>query len=179
MYLRKARVAVVCVVCVLAGLAGKPASAVDWTNGRPHLTFNLASYHLNASRDFNEINPGIGIGVTFPDDILGGELGFEVGQYRNSLDSNSYYATGSYDWQIAEFSQDVTLRMGGFAGASHYPGDAEKFKNRGVPTIGNWVLVGGAQATVRIQDTYDIRLRVLPAGDVADALFTLQMGVRF
>jgi len=179
MYLRKARLALGAVFLGLGATIGGTAVALDWPQARPYLVVNLASYHLNASQNFNEINPGIGIGVTLPDQMMGGELGLEIGQYRNSLDSGSYYATGSYDWQVADFGGDVALRMGAFAGASHYPGDAAKFKNRGVPTIGNWVIVGGAQATVRIDDTYDVRLRVLPAGKVADALFTLQMAVRF
>ncbi len=155
------------------------ASAFELSAARPHLTFNLASYHHNATEDFNEVNPGIGIGVTFEDKRFGGELGFEAGQYKNSLNSNSYYLTTSYDWEVADLGNDVKVRLGGFTGASHYPGDANKFKDRGVPTLGNWVLVAGAQATVRVNDTYDVRLRVLPAGDVADALFTMQVGFRF
>lgn len=164
----------------VAGLgAGSAAVALDMSQARPHLMFSLGSYHLNASQDFNEFNPGIGLGVTIPDDTFGGELGLEFGHYENSLSSSSYYATGSYDWQVMDFGGNTTLRLGGFAGASHYPGDSDKFKGRGVPTIGNWVIVAGAQGTVRIDDTYDVRLRVMPAGNVADALFTLQLGVRF
>ena len=179
MFLRKAYQALGAVLFVFGATFGTGAAALDWSQARPHLTFNMASYHLNASQNFNEVNPGIGLGVTVPDDVLGGEFGLEVGQYRNSLNRGSYYATGSYDWQVADFGNNVALRLGGFAGASHYPGDAAKFKNRGVPTIGNWVIVGGAQATVRIDDTYDMRLRILPAGKVADALFTFQMAIRF
>ena len=179
MVLRKAVLAL-WAVCVTVGVSfGGVASALDLSKGRPHLTFNLASYHHNASQDFNEINLGIGVGLTFADGPLGGELGVEVGQYRNSLERNSYYISGSLDWEVGRLSDDVALRLGGFGGTSHYPGDASKFKNRGVPTIGNWVLVAGAQATVRINDTYDVRMRIMPAGDVADALFTLQAGIRF
>lgn len=179
MYLRKAVLALGA-ICVSLGVTfGSSAQALDLSKARPHLTFNLASYHLNADQDFNEINPGLGIGLTFADGPLGGELGVEVGQYRNSLNSNSYYVTGSLDWEVAQVSDTVAVRLGGFGGMSHYPGDANKFKNRGVPTVGNWVLVAGAQATVRVNDIYDVRLRVLPAGKVADALFTMQVGVRF
>jgi len=146
---------------------------------RPHLTFNLASLHLNASRDFNEFNPGIGIGLTAPVGTGPSEIGVEAGQYRNSLGDQSYYVMASFDAQIASLTPNMALRLGAFSGFARYPGTANKFKNHGVPTIGDWVLAVGLQTTLRIADTYDVRLRVMPAGNVADALFTAQMAVRF
>jgi|GEM_PF-1153262 len=155
------------------------ASAGEKSGFRPHLTFNLASYHHNSSRDFNEINPGLGIGITGPSGLGTSEFGIEAGQYRNSLSDQSYYITTSLDVQILSISPNVALRMGGFSGFAHYSGSANKFKKHGVPTIGDWVLALGAQTTLRIADKYDLRLRVMPAGSVADALFTAQMSVRY
>ncbi len=155
------------------------ATAAESKNFRPHLTFNLGSHHLNASRDFKEFNPGLGIGVSGPLGLGSLEIGIEMGQYRNSLERQSYYVMGSLDTEVASFSDNVALRLGGFGGFARYPGSANKFKNHGVPTIGDWVLGIGLQSTVRIADTYDLRLRVMPAGHVADALFTAQVAVRF
>lgn len=155
------------------------ASAQDFSKFRPHVAINLASYHLNSSKDFNEINPGIGIGFTTPSGLGRSEFGLEVGQYKNSINSQSYYVMGSLDAEVARITPNVAIRMGGFAGFSHYPGDARKFKDRGVPTIGNWVMAAGLQTAVRVNDTYDLRIRVMPAGDVADALFTAQIAIGF
>ena len=155
------------------------ASANENHEIRSHLTFNLASHHLNASRNFNEINPGIGIGITGPSGLGASEFGIEAGQYRNSLDDQSYYVTASLDTEVVAISPNVTLRMGGFGGFAHYSESANKFKDHGVPTIGDWVMAIGLQTTLRIADKYDLRLRVMPAGHVADALLTAQISVRY
>ncbi len=166
--------AIVFAIFVLAQMA--TATAQTW---RPHLTFNVASYHLGATRDFNEVNPGFGFGVTGPSPIDAFELGLEAGNYKNSLDNQSYYIMGSLDTEVAQLSKNIAVRLGGFAGFSRYPTGANKFKDHGVPTIGDWVMAAGLQSTLRISDDYDVRLRVMPAGNVADALFTLQLAVRF
>ncbi len=155
------------------------ASAEENSGFRPHVTFNLASFHLNSSRDFNEINPGFGIGITGPSGLGRSEFGIEAGQYRNSLSDQSYYVMSSLDIEVLEISPNVALRMGGFGGFAHYSGSANKFKDHGVPTIGDWVMAVGAQTTLRVADKYDLRLRVMPAGSVADALFTAQISVRY
>lgn len=155
------------------------ANAFDLSSGRAHVTANLASYHLNSSREFNEINPGLGLGMTFQLGRGHAELDIEGGYYRNSLNRGTYYVMSAIDTQVAQISDNVQFRMGLFGGLAHYPGDASKFKDRGVPTFGNWVMAAGAQATLRLNDSYDLRLRVMPAGKVADALFTLQIAAYF
>ena len=152
--------------------------AFDTSSMRPHITLNIASHHLNASDTFEESNPGIGVGFTVPVDEQGSEFGLEVGQYRNSIRSNSVYVMGSLDTPVASLSSAADLRLGVFGGVARYPGATKKFKS-GVPTMGDWVLAAGGQATVRIREDYDVRMRVLPAGNVADALFTLQVAYRF
>jgi len=177
--LRKAFVLSCVVFALMACVDVASAKDLKERGLRPHLTFNLASLHLNASRDFNEFNPGIGIGLTAPVGTGPSEIGVEAGQYRNSLGDQSYYVMASFDAQIASLTPNMALRLGAFSGFARYPGTANKFKNHGVPTIGDWVLAVGLQTTLRIADTYDVRLRVMPAGNVADALFTAQMAVRF
>ena len=153
------------------------ASAADTSSWRPHITFNLGSHHLNANRDFNEFNPGLGVGLS--KEFSGFELSGEIGQYHNSLDEQSQYAMASVDREIARFGQRTAWRMGGFAGFARYPSSSNKFKDHGVPTFGDWVLGVGLQTTFRFDDKYDLRLRVMPAGHVADALFTAQFSIRF
>jgi len=145
------------------------------------LVFSLrrCGHHLNASRDFNEFNPGIGIGITGKIGSGSTEFGLEAGQYKNSLSNQSYYLIASADTEVLSVSEDLKVRMGGFTGFARYPETANKFKNHGVPTVGDWVLAIGLQTTFRVADTYDLRLRVMPAGNVADALFTAQLAVHF
>lgn len=149
------------------------------SEGRTHISFNIASYHLNASRDFNEVNPGIGIGRSFRLGETNAEIDAEIGIYKNSLERQTIYAMTSLDTRVARLGSAATLRMGVFSGLAHYPGDTNKFKKQGVPTIGNWVMAVGGQAALRINDRHDLRVRVMPAGKVADALFTLQIVTRF
>lgn len=157
----------------------RPALAVELTDIRPHLTLNVGSYHLNASQEFNEVNPGLGVGLTFGIANPNIEVDVEIGQYRNSLSDNSVYIMGSWDTQIAQLSSNLTWRAGSFIGLSHYPGDSSRLKGNGVPTFGNWVMGGGLQTSLRLNDETDLRLRVMPAGKIADALFTLQVAQYF
>ncbi len=177
--LRSVRLVVVYLFVFMVFTLGQMASADEQNGIRPHLTFNLGSHHLNATRDFNEVNPGIGIGITGPSGLGRSEFGLELGQYKNSLNNQSYYVMGSLDTEIARLGPDMALRLGGFAGLARYPSNANKFKDHGVPTFGDWVLAAGLQSTLRINDTYDLRLRVMPAGSVADALITAQISIRF
>lgn len=152
--------------------------AFDTSLFRQHVTVNIGSKHIKPSSDFEEINPGLGIGVTAPIRNSKVEIGVEVGQYRNSVRGNSTYVMGSLDTEAAALSRRTKVRLGGFAGVVRYPGLDQKVTS-GVPKVGDWILAGGLQATARIDDTYDIRLRALPAGNAASALFTLQFSVRY
>jgi len=160
-------------------LFAQASLAFDTSKMRPHLTFNLGSYHVNANQRFEEFNPGLGIGFTYPTGWKNTEAGLELGQYRNSLGDQSYYLMGSLDAPVAQVTHKTELRLGVFGGFAHYPGQSSRIKSSGVPSIGNWILAAGGQATLRMDERTDLRLRVMPAGDVADALVTLQMAIRF
>jgi len=158
-------------------IIGTPAAAFELSH--THIAVNLASYHHNASRTFNERNPGLGLGATFALPSINAETTFEAGAYYNSIETTSYYVTGSTDFQVAEMGSAAALRLGAFTGFAHYPEEALKFAGSGVPSIGNWVIVGGAQATLRVNNRHDLRVRVIPAGSVADAIFTFQIATHF
>ena len=155
------------------------ANAFEWSNARPHLTFNLASHHLNAQQEFNEFNPGLGVGVSVPNHDRSSELALEVGQYKNSLNRQSIYATASIDRSVWMINANSEVRFGAFGAFAQYDRSAASLKKRGVPSVGDWVVAVGAQVNLRISDTNDLRLRIMPAGDIADALFTLQTTIRF
>lgn len=164
---------------LVMALSPMASSAFDLSKARPHVTFNLGSYHHNASRNFEETNPGIGFGLSWDTGWQNTEAAIEAGFYRNSLGGQSQYVTASLDAPVADITPRTELRLGVFAGTAHYPGHQSEFKSAGVPSMGDWILVGGGQATVRFDDRTDLRVRVMPAGRVADSLVTLQMAVRF
>ena len=173
------RVVALGMVCLTILLVGATvALSANISDLRGQAVINLGSRHLGASEDFQEFNPGLGLGAFLPvfegRAVAAGEIGF----YRNSLDRISVYATGSLDTAILA-AQRTELRIGLFGGLANYPDDAEKFGDTGVPTIGSVVVVGGAQATLRFDDRVDFRVRVVPAGNVADAILTGQIAIRF
>lgn len=156
--------------CVLA------AATMSRAEGpRFYLSASIASYHHDAAQEFEEINPGLGLGFSLPITNSGAQIAAEIGGYRNSVGANSAYATGSIDAPVARITKNATLRIGGFAGLAHYENASRKFAGGGVPMIGDWVVVGGAQASVRINNETDIRFRALPAGKAAKVLVTLQV----
>ena len=155
------------------------ARAFELTEARPYVAVNIASYHHDAAQNFEETNPGLGLGFTLPVNTSGAEVAAEVGRYRNSVGGQSTYATAALDAPVAALGHSTQIRLGAFGGMAHYKNASTKFAGGGVPMIGDWVVVGGAQATLRINDSYDIRARVLPAGKAAQALFTLQVAARF
>ena len=55
------------------------ALAGDANGIRPHFTLNLGSSHINATRSFREINPGIGLGFTRGIGQSKTEIGLEGG----------------------------------------------------------------------------------------------------
>lgn len=155
-----------------------PASAIEETKTvRPYLAFNLASNHIGAARAYNEINPGIGFGLAFS--VGRGEISPEIGAYKNSFSRRSTYAAVTYDLPVAELSPTTELRLGGFLGLVHYPGDTQKFRDGGAIMVGDAVMLAGISATWRQNDRTDLRLRIMPGGSAAKALVTLQLGIRY
>ncbi len=175
-----ARLPIVCVLILLGMLLASPtvAQAGEQPNYRPYLTFNLASRHIGTEFKFNERNPGIGFGIAFAF-ANGAELSPEFGLYKNSFHKRSVYAAVTYDMPVADLSPKTQLRLGGFAGLVHYPGDTQKFRDGGAIMVGDAVMLAGISATLRQNDRVDYRVRIMPGGSAAKVLMTLQMGIRF
>ena len=73
------------------------------------LVFTVASLHLNDSREYQQINPGIGVEWAIDDVTRAG-----VGAYRNSSSRLSMYGTVSRQKDMGRFS--VGLELGAVTG---------------------------------------------------------------
>ncbi len=163
--------------CVSVFLVSSVGTAAAWDASRiqPHVTFTLGSNHLGADEEFNEFNPGIALGFTLPARDSDWIYGLEVGQYRNSHSQNSQYVLGSIERPVAQLGDETTLKLGLMAGLARYNEVAQELGRKGVPTIGDWVLAGGATAAINHRDRLELRVGVVPAPGVADAIFTFQV----
>ncbi len=158
-------------------MAAAPASAVDWSELRPHLTFNLASHHAGATERFNEKNTGLGFGLNAPSDSGNWRYGVELGWYRNSNNETSEYVITTADRQVASLAESTDLSVGLIAGLANYRGGAEGFGKKGIPTFGDWILAGGGSVSIRHNDRTELRMGIHPAPDIADFLLTFQIRV--
>ncbi|MCF6304388.1 MAG: hypothetical protein L3J33_03340 [Rhodobacteraceae bacterium] len=159
------------VVAIIVVTFAKPTKA----DPEFYTSISIASLHVNATRDFNEFNPGIGIGVTWGNDVL--RYGLEVGTFRNSYYFQSTYATANWRWRVATLG-DVNIWAGGWLGFAEYPnliGYADKF---GIPRIGDFVMVGGASATVEF-DRFNIVGLYTPVGNKMDGVLALKINIPF
>lgn len=159
------------IVFVLSGVAFQAhANPVKF-----HVMANIASYHLGASTEFNEVNPGIAIGVSR---VIGQktswELGGEIGFYNNSYNEITRYALANADFRLSRISPSSEIRAGAFLGLFEYPTVINYANDRGIPTIGNFIMVPGIAAMVRFDSGYDFRVKVAPGGAKSDAIFSLQ-----
>ena len=121
--------------------------------GPDRISFLLGSNHVNATRDFQEINPGVFL-------TWERQLNYSVGVYYNSYENISPIASVGYDWEILP-----DFDLGLFGAIAVYPGDGDEFKY----AIGDVVPLVGAQARYK-----NVFVQFIPAdGDSLDALFTL------
>lgn len=126
--------------------------------GPDRVSVLFGSHHVNASRSFEEVNPGVFVTWENP------RLHWTVGAYRNSYGRASVSATVALPvlrWREGEASL--------FAGAALYPKDGRTF---GVH-VGDVVPLAGVQ--VRHQNMF---MQVIPLdGNLADAV--VSVGVTF
>ena len=157
-----------------AGMASASA-ALDLSAVRPHLTFNLASHHAGASQHFNERNSGVGLGFHVPSRNGAWQLGAEVGWYRNSNNEQSEYIIATADRRVLQLADETELSLGVMVGLANYHGGSEGFGKKGIPTIGDWMLAGGAVVSLRHRDRTEFRMGIHPAPEIADFLLTFQI----
>lgn len=113
----------------------------------------LGSHHVNATRDFQEVNPGV---------ILTWErqaLGYSVGTYYNSYEDISVLGAVNYGFEIAP-----EFELGVFGGLAWYPGEGDQFDH----SIGDAVPLVGVQTRYR-----NAFVQFIPAdGNALDGLVT-------
>lgn len=136
-----------CLTATLALTAPVAASA-----GPDRLSILLGSSHVNATRDFQEFNPGVFL-------TWERQLNYSVGLYYNSYKEISALASVGYDYEVA-----TDFDVGAFFALAIYPGDGDEFEY----SAGDLVPLAGLQARYK-----NVFVQFIPAdGDSLDALFT-------
>jgi len=125
----------------------------SWAHAGPdRVSILLGSEHINATREFQEFNPGVFL-------TWERRFNYSLGLYYNSYKEISPLVSVSYDWEVAP-----DLDLGAFFAVAVYPGDGEEFNH----SIGDVVPFIGLQARYK-----NVFVQFIPAdGDALDALLT-------
>ena len=142
------------------------------------VTLPHASLHVNPDRDFNEFNPGIGVGSEAPFRRSDYVFGLEAGRFRNSLEEGTSYAAAYVERKFAPV-RSTSIGLGAFFAYAEYPNEVQRAEDNGFITFGDFVPVAGLQATVPTIGSHEFRVRLTPGLEDADALLTLQSNFRF
>ena len=142
-----------------------------------YATINHASKHLNATKDFNENNFGLGLGSEAPLRNSKWAVGVEGGYFENSNNNTSIYAVGYFERDMLE-TKPRALRVGFFSGYARYPAEAANSDSI-FPTIGDYIPVAGLQATVPTFGPHEFRVRVAPGLSRSSAIVALQSNFVF
>ena len=122
------------------------------TAGPDRLSILLGSEHNGATRDFQEVNPGIFL-------TWERRFNYSIGMYYNSYEDISPLVSVGYDWEVAP-----RLDLGAFFAVAVYPGEGDEFRT----SIGDVVPFIGLQARYR-----NFFVQFIPAdGDSVDSVFT-------
>jgi len=168
-------------VIALALMALLTAAQVARAEGSPflkHVTIQMASIHTGATRDFNEFNPGLGVGFSTGLGETKFELEADVGFYKNSFSDWSAYAGVGITYELFRPHPRVGVRAGPIAGLAYYP-NAQVFRDAGIPTVGDAVVFGGVALFARIDNRIELRSRYLPTAGGADGILSFEMRVKF
>mgnify|MGYP001075227002 CR=1 FL=1 len=139
---------------------------------------NLASLHVASTADFNEINPGAFLSVTFRDQQFF-QYGFQAGGYENSYYNRTLYGLAFADWRLLSMG-NAEIRAGGFVGLFEYPNLIEEVKEAGWVSVGDMVLALGPSLKVRMSNGIDVTFGYLPVhGKDTKGVITLQSSIAF
>lgn len=144
-----------------------------------YVTVTHASTHLNARKDFNENNPGIGFGSEAPIRRGPNSVGVEAGRFLNSVDKYTSYAAGYWERDLLPQSNPRRVRAGAFFAYAEYPDEVQRAKDNGYLTLGDFVPIVGLQATVATVSQHEFRFRLTPGLSQSDGIVTLQSNWRF
>ena len=120
--------------------------------GPDRVSVLLGSEHINATREFQEFNPGVFL-------TWERQFNYSIGIYYNSYEEISPLISVGYDWDVAR-----DFHLGAFFALAVYPGDGDEFNH----AIGDVVPFIGLQARYK-----NVFVQLIPAdGDALDALIT-------
>ena len=142
---------------ILSSLVATHADA-----GPDRISILLGSEHVNATRDFEEVNPGIFLHWT--ESLFRNRVDLSFGAFRNSYGDGSVAVATAYPVVRNEiWSFDI------FTALAWYPGNGDEFSH----AIGDIVPIAGLQARYR-----NLFMQAIPAGGQSvDA--TLTFGLTF
>ena len=142
------------------------------------LGVNLGSYHIESTEDFNELNPGAFVSVSFnTENRL--QYGFQLGGYSNSYSDRTLYGLGFVKYRIKNL-EESELFIGGFSGIFEYPNLVTQARSAGIPTVGDMVFIAGPLLTYRLKDGLDLTLGYIPfQGKETSGILTLQASIPF
>lgn len=137
-------------ICLMTALALWLSPAAMANPDR--ISILLGSEHVNATRDFQEFNPGVFL-------TWERQLNYSIGLYYNSYEEISPLVSVGYDYEIAE-----DFDIGAFVALAIYPGDGREFRI----SAGDVVPLAGVQARYK-----NVFAQFIPAdGEGLDGLFT-------
>ncbi len=150
---------------------------INRTEAYNYGTISHASEHVNATKDFNETNPGLGLGSEAPLRGTKWSAGVEAGFFENSNSNTSTYAVGYFERDMLA-KRPRALRVGFFSGYARYPSEAAN-SNSIFPSIGDYIPVAGLQATVPTIGRHEFRVRLAPGLSRSSAIISLQSNFVF
>lgn len=171
--------AILITLTVATGLSG--CGAFDKIAASRAYNYGVVTHtakHINATKSFNENNPGIGIGSEAPIVMSRWSVGVEAGRFRNSNDDMSSYAAGYAEYALNR-KDPRAIRAGAFYGLAEYPAEAAKNRANNKFAVGDFIPIIGLQTTVRTIGPHEFRMRLTPGLSRADAIVTLQSNFVF
>ena len=156
-------------ILAAAMLMASPVAAQDY-----YASIHLGSKHIGATREFNEFNPGLGLGVRWGE---GFRYGVEGGFFLDSYLEWSTYVAGFAQVRVINGPVWDTY-LGGAATFASYPNLVGYADNIGIPRVGNHILIPSLSLEFDHGD-YSISTHVIVGGDKFDALVTASMKVMF
>ena len=142
-------------------------------------TVTHGSEHINPGKDFNEYNPGFGLGSEVPIRRSPYIFGVEAGRFRNSLDEYSSYVATYMERKFEPETGPRQVGFGAFFGYAEYASEVQRAEDRGFVTFGDFVPVVGLQTTIATVGPHEFRFRITSGLDQSDGLITLQSNFRF
>ena len=155
-------------VCLITMMA-LPLKAQDFYGN-----IHLGSKHFGATREFNEFNPGVGLGIRWGDTF---RYGLEAGVFYNSYSEWSTYGAAFAQYRVVDGDHWDTY-LGGTVTLAGYPnlvGYADKY---GIPRVGTHILVPSLSVEFDHGD-YAIASHIIVGGAKFDTLVTVSIKYKF